>query len=92
MVSQGSAIRRAGREGFARNVAVALGNWGDPSAAAVLSQGLKDPHPLVRAHAAWALGCVKSADALEALADRLPVEHESSVREEIEQGLVRHRG
>jgi epoxyqueuosine reductase len=34
--SRGSAIRRAEREGFARNVAVALGNWGDPSAVPVL--------------------------------------------------------
>jgi HEAT repeat protein len=72
--SRGSALRRAGREGFARNVAVALGNWGDPSAVPALSQGLNDPHPLVRAHAAWALGQVGSAQALSLLRERLPAE------------------
>jgi len=85
--SRGSAIRRAGREGFARNVAVALGNWGDPSAVPLLSQGLKDPHPLVRAHAAWALGRVGSTEALEALRERLPEEEVDSVREEVVRAL-----
>ncbi len=85
--SRGSPIRRPGREGFARNVAVALGNWGDPSAVPVLSQGLKDPHPLVRAHAAWALGRVGSEDALRSLLERRPEEAHSSVRDEIDRAL-----
>jgi epoxyqueuosine reductase len=53
--SRGSAIRRAGREGFTRNVCVALGNWGAPEAASILSAALADPSPLVREHAEWAL-------------------------------------
>jgi len=85
--SRGSAIRRAGREGFARNVVVALGNWADPSAAPALSQGLKDPHPLVRAHAAWALGRVGSGEALRALRERLEDEESPSVRDEVERAL-----
>jgi epoxyqueuosine reductase len=53
----GSPIRRARRAGFLRNVCVALGNRGDPAAAPALQSALAaDPEPLVRAHAAWALG------------------------------------
>lgn len=85
--SRGSPVRRAGREGFARNVAVGLGNWADPSAVPVLSQGLKDPHPLVRAHAAWALGRVGSIDALRALSEQLEDEESPSVREELNRAL-----
>ena len=54
---QGTAILRARRSGFARNVAVALGNLGDPSAVKPLARALaEDPDALVRGHAAWALG------------------------------------
>src|SRR5262249_54370137 len=51
-----SPIRRARRSGFLRNVCVALGNRGMPCAIPALSRALADPDPLVRAHAAWALG------------------------------------
>jgi len=52
-----SPVRRAGRAGFLRNVCVALGNRGEAAAAPALEQALeRDPSPLVRAHAAWALG------------------------------------
>ena len=60
--TRGSAIRRAGRAGLARNLCVALGNWlasvDEPPEAgvAVLREALEDPEPLVREHAAWALG------------------------------------
>jgi epoxyqueuosine reductase len=60
--TRGSAIRRAGYAGFRRNVVVALGNWlasmDEPpaEAVAVLHDALEDEEPLVRAHAAWALG------------------------------------
>jgi len=52
-----SPIRRADREGFLRNVCVALGNRAGPGAAPALARALaRDPAPLVRGHAAWALG------------------------------------
>jgi len=54
--SNGSAIRRARRPGFLRNVAVALGNWSSPEAVPALVRALEDAEPLVRGHAAWALG------------------------------------
>jgi len=53
----GSPIRRAGRDGFLRNVCVALGNKGEAAAVPALARALEhDPSPLVREHAAWALG------------------------------------
>jgi epoxyqueuosine reductase len=58
-----SPIRRTGRDGFLRNVCVALGNRGDAGAVGVLSATLAgDPSPLVRAHAAWALGAIAHRD------------------------------
>jgi len=51
-----SPIKRAKRAGMLRNVCVALGNWADPQAVDALSLALRDPDPLPRGHAAWALG------------------------------------
>jgi hypothetical protein len=85
--SRGSALRRAGRAGFLRNVAVALGNWGSLAAVPPLVSALSDPEPLVRAHAAWALGEIGDSAAREALLARLPEEGEAEVREEIENAL-----
>jgi epoxyqueuosine reductase QueG len=60
--TRGPAIRRAGCAGLKRNVAVAIGNWlaeiDEPPEAAmsVLRDALECEEPLVREHAAWALG------------------------------------
>ena len=59
--SRRSPVRRPKRAGFLRNVAVALGNRGKPSAVPVLTAALSDPEPLVRGHAAWALGQLRSS-------------------------------
>jgi epoxyqueuosine reductase len=81
--SRGSALRRAGRAGFARNVCVGLGNRASPDAVPVLARALSDAVPLVRAHAAWALGRVGSAEAREALPSRASVETDALVLEEL---------
>jgi epoxyqueuosine reductase len=85
--SRGSAIRRAGRAGFARNVCVGLGNWGAPDAVPVLTSALSDPEPLVRSHAAWALGRVGTAEARAALSSRAAVESDDAVRAELAPAL-----
>lgn len=91
--SRGSAIRRAGRAGFARNVCVALGNWlaGDPDpppeAVAVLVQALSDPEPLVRGHPAWPLAQVELPGAVVALEERGTIEPDEWVAEEIRSAL-----
>jgi epoxyqueuosine reductase len=52
----GSALRRAGYEGWLRNVAVALGNApADERIVAALAARADDPSPIVREHVQWAL-------------------------------------
>jgi len=52
----GSALRRAGYEGWLRNVAVALGNApADERVVAALTARVEDPSPIVREHVRWAL-------------------------------------
>ena len=47
-----SALQRAKRRGYLRNVAIALGNLGDETAITAMTQSAShDPEPLVRAHA-----------------------------------------
>jgi epoxyqueuosine reductase len=53
---------RAKRRGLLRNAAVALGNTGDAGDLAALAAALRDPEPLVRSHAAWAIGRIESPD------------------------------
>lgn len=52
----GTAMRRATRSGLRRNAAIVLGNRGDPTAVPALAAALADADPIVRGHAAWALG------------------------------------
>jgi epoxyqueuosine reductase len=56
---KGSPIKRTKRRGLLRNVAVALGNWGNPAALPALERATRDPEPLIREHAAWAIEQVK---------------------------------
>ena len=85
--SRGSPIRRAGRAGFLRNVAVALGNWGSGAAVPALRSALGDTEPLVRGHAAWGLGRIGSAEAVRALRTALAGEGDAWVRGEIARAL-----
>jgi HEAT repeat protein len=75
------------RAGFARNVCVALGNWGSPDAVPVLVRALSDAEPLVRGHAASALGRVGSAEARSALSAHVSVETDPGVLEELSAAL-----
>ncbi len=78
-----SPIRRAKRRGLLRNVCVALGNIGDPQAIPALTGALHDAEPLVRGHAAWALGRIGGAEATRALEEALSGEDDEEVRQEI---------
>ncbi len=80
---KGSPIKRAKRRGLLRNVAVALGNWGSPEAVPALAVALNDEEPLIRGHAAWALGRIGTQAARQALSGRAEVEEDAWVREEI---------
>lgn len=59
---KGTPLKRTRRRGLLRNVAVALGNWGSPEALPALVQALKDPEPLIREHAAWAIERIRIVD------------------------------
>jgi epoxyqueuosine reductase len=80
----GRALARAKYAGLLRNACVALGNLGDASAVGPLTGALGHPEPLVRGHAAWALGRLRSPVALRA---RLARESHPWVREEITEAL-----
>lgn len=82
---QGTALRRAGRDRFVRNVAVALGNLVDRRAVAPLRRALQeDPSALVRGHAAWALGRIGGEEARVALVEAALREEDPEARREIE--------
>ncbi len=81
--SRGSPIRRAGRAGFLRNVAVALGNWGSEDALPALMEAMADPEPLVRGHVAWSLGRIGSHAAVRRIEAELDEETDPWVREEM---------
>jgi epoxyqueuosine reductase len=55
-----SPMKRAKLRGLKRNAAVALGNVGTAEDVPVLEAALEHDEPLVRAHAAWALGRIGS--------------------------------
>jgi epoxyqueuosine reductase len=81
-------VMRAKRRGLVRNACVAAGNAGDRALAPALLPSLGDDEPLVRGHAAWALGRIGGRDALTALRDALAVEADSYVIDEIEAALA----
>ena len=82
-----SPLLRVGRRGLLRNVCVALGNWGDPAAVPALTQRLADPEPLLRGHAAWALGRIHDAAAHQALDQAWLKEADPDARLEISLAL-----
>jgi hypothetical protein len=82
-----SPVKRTKRRGLLRNVAVALGNWGSAEAVPALAAALSDEEPLVRGHAAWALGRIATEHARQALAMRREEEEDAWVREEISAAL-----
>ncbi len=82
-----SPIRRTKRRGLLRNVCVALGNSGDRQAVPALIGALHDNEPLVRGHAAWALGRLGGEPAREALQEALTTENDEEVHMEIQCAL-----
>ncbi|GAC1545998.1 MAG: tRNA epoxyqueuosine(34) reductase QueG [Herpetosiphon sp.] len=89
---KGSPIKRAKRRGLLRNVAIALGNWGSYDAVGGLNNALHDHESLIRGHAAWALGRIGSLDARDALQQRLALEADEWVYDEITAALTEWPG
>ena len=87
-----SPAKRAKRSGLRRNACVALGNSGDRGAVPALVEALGDDDPLVRGHAAWALGRLGGESAICGLQGALEREDEAEAVEEIEHALAEARG
>ena len=87
-----SPVKRLRRGGYIRNVAVTLGSLGFPAAVPALAQALScDPNPLVRSHAAWALGQLGGSPALQALSAAARIETDAEVLSEIHAAMTRLR-
>ncbi len=85
---KGSPLLRAKLRGFLRNVAVALGNLKSAEAVPALGRALADHDPLVRRHAAWALGEIATSEAFAVLTGSLSSEKDVDVREEISRAVA----
>jgi epoxyqueuosine reductase len=86
---RGTAVRRAKHWMLQRNAAVALGNVGDASVLPHLVNAMRNnPHPIVRGHAAWAVGRLGTRlslteEATTALRRALADEEDETVQKEI---------
>jgi len=84
-----SPIKRIKRARLVRNACVAAGNWGNETAVGSVTAVpplitlLSDPEPIVRGHAAWALGQIGGKRARTAVAHALKSETDENVRQEM---------
>lgn len=85
----GTSFMRAKWEGLRRNACIVLGNRRDPAAVVCLAAVLEDADPVVRGHAAWALGRIGGEEARRALEGRAKTEPSPDVCEEIRAALRR---
>ncbi len=76
----GSPVKRAKWRGFVRNVAVAMGNSGNPGLQPELTSLLDSEDPMVRRHAGWALKQLGTREALDAVRRRCSRESDSETR------------
>jgi epoxyqueuosine reductase len=76
-----TAVKRAGRDRFVRNVLIAIGNSGDASLAGEAERLLDDASPLVRGAAVWALSRLLPRKSIAALQQKHH-DSDSTVQEE----------
>ncbi|WP_339254061.1 tRNA epoxyqueuosine(34) reductase QueG [Sporosarcina sp. FSL W8-0480] len=77
-----------GKNPIQRNAIIALAHFKDESAVPTLSELIvKDPRPLIRGTAAWALGEIGSSEGLSAIENALVSEQDPEVRMEMEKVL-----
>jgi epoxyqueuosine reductase len=84
---KGNPLKRAKRRGYLRNVAIAIGNNANTGTIPALIEALGDPEPLIRGHAAWALGRTRSTEVLDALIEAHEQEKDLEVAAEIQSAL-----
>ena len=81
-------MSRPRRAGLLRNAAIVLGNLGDSSAVPALLKALHDSEALIRGAAAWALGNLGDETVFALLNQRLAVEVELDVIQELKQAMT----
>jgi epoxyqueuosine reductase len=84
---RGSPMKRAKIQGLKRNAAVAMGNRRQARYVAPLVEALIGEDPVVRCHAAWALGRIGTPEARHTLEEAWEREEDTEVREEIRAAL-----
>jgi epoxyqueuosine reductase len=77
-----TAVWRTRRSGLLRNACVALGNIADRASVPALGGALRDADPIIRGHAAWALGRLGGTTARRHLDQAITTEDDAWVREE----------
>jgi epoxyqueuosine reductase len=80
-------VKRTKRRGYLRNVAIALGNRGKEDALPTLAEALQDSEPLIRSHAAWALGTIGGNKSKSILNDAASNEEHPAVIQDITNAL-----
>jgi epoxyqueuosine reductase len=80
---RGTPLFRSKRRGVLRNALLILGNQRYAPAEPAMERLLHDHEPLLRGAAAWALGKLGTPTSLTKLQDRLKIESDASVAEEI---------
>jgi epoxyqueuosine reductase len=75
---------RTKRRGLLRNAAIVLGNRANPDSIPALVVGLADTESIVREASAWALGQIGTTQAIQLLHQRLAIETDRLVIEEID--------
>ena len=87
-VYKNSPIKRTKLRGLKRNVCVALGNIGDVRAVEPLSKILKKSDPVLKIHAAWALGRIGGMSSYRILLEELDKDNPIEVKDEIKYSLA----
>ena len=82
-----SALGWRGLNVLKRNAVIALGNRGHQSGIDALENALRHPLPIIRGHAAWAVGRIGGKRAQRMLEESLAREQDEYVREEIRAAL-----
>lgn len=84
---KGTPILRTGRRGLLRNAAIVMGNSRNPLFLEQLSMGIIDNDPVIRSHAAWAIGKIGGRKAKDLLNAALKREVDPDVKNEITNAL-----
>jgi len=87
MLFHDTPIERIGREQLVRNACLAAGNSGNAECIPLLQNLVRDPSPLLRGHAAWALARLMRPEAAQLLSELLLTETDPEVQHDIHASL-----